>query len=54
MFNGIMPARFQQVIKTDDVAFDIYIRVVDRIAHACLSGEVDHDVEMVLGEQLID
>lgn len=53
MFDGIMPACFQQIVKTNDVRLDIDVRMVNAIADTRLRRKVDHDVEVVLGKQLI-
>lgn len=52
MLNRVMAACFQQVIKTDDIRFNVHIRMVNTVAHSCLGSEVDHDVEVILGKQL--
>ena len=49
-----MPPRFQDIVKADDIALDIHIRVVDIISHTCLRGEVDHNVEVLGLEDGID
>ena len=49
-----MPARLQDVVEPDDVAFDIDIRVLDAVAYTCLSGQVDNDIELVLLEETVD
>ncbi len=38
MLHRIVAAGFQNVVKADQVAFDIHIRMVDGIANACLSS----------------
>ena len=48
-----MAAGFEDIVEANDVALDIDIGVIDAIAHTGLGGEVHHDVEAVLGEQLI-
>ena len=53
MLHRIMTARLQQVIETDDVGFNIDIRVVDAVTHPRLCGKVHHDVKMIISEQLI-
>ena len=54
MFDRIMAACLQQVIETDDVGFDIDIRVIYAIADTRLGSEIDHDVKVVLLEELIN
>jgi len=49
-----MAAGFEDVVKADDVGLDVGIGVVDAIADASLSGEVDDDVEMMLGKEGVD
>ena len=48
-----MPAGFQQIVETDDIALDVHIRVINAIAHACLCRQVHHNVEVILSKQLI-
>lgn len=54
MLHGIMAAGLQDVIEADDIGFDVHVRVVDRIPHARLRREVDHDVKLVLGKEVVD
>ena len=42
-----MSAAFQHVQEADEVGIAIGLRVVDRIAHASLGGQVRHGVEAV-------
>ena len=49
-----MPTGFEDVVEAEDVALDVGIGVVDAVAHSGLGGDVDHDIELVLLEQLID
>ena len=49
-----MTARLQDVIESDDVALDIDIRVLDAVANASLSGQVDDDVELVFGKKTVN
>ena len=46
-------AGLKDVVKADEVGLDIYVRMVDRIAHARLRGEVHHDVRLVLGKERV-
>ena len=50
MLHRMMAAGFQNVVETDEVRFDIGVRVGDGVAHTGLGGEVDHDLWLVLLE----
>ena len=50
VLHRVVAAGFQKVIETDDVRFDINIRMIDGVAYTCLGSQVDHDVKMVLSE----
>lgn len=54
MLDGIIAASLEDVIKTNDVGFDISIRMIDAIAHAGLGGKVNDDIEVVFFEQFIN
>ena len=54
MLDRVVPAGFEDVVETDDVALYIHIRILDTITHAGLGGEVDHDVEVVFIEKPIN
>ena len=54
MLDGVIPAGFEDIIESDEVALDIGIGVGDAIAYACLSCEVDDDLGLVLLEDLVD
>ena len=49
-----VPACLQNIIESNQVRLDICVRVGDRVSHSGLSRQVDDDVELVLGEQLVD
>ena len=49
-----MPARFQDVIETNQIRFDISIRINDGISDACLGSEIHNDLRLVLFKYLID
>ncbi len=44
-------AAFQDVGEADDVGVDVGVRVLQRIAHAGLGGQVDDDVETLVLEE---
>ena len=44
MFDAAMAARFEHVEEADDIALDVGVRVLQRVAHAGLRGEIDHAV----------
>ena len=48
-----MSAGFQDIVKTDEVALDIHVWMIDGIADASLRGEVDHDRRLVGPEDLV-
>ena len=52
MTASIVPAAFQHIEKTLEIGIGIGMRMVDRIAHAGLGGEMDHLRKAVLGKQL--
>ena len=48
-----MPAAFQNIIKSKDIALDISIRVRDRITHAGLCRQIDDGIEFFSSEQVL-
>ena len=52
MLHAAVAAAFEHVHEADDVAVDVGVRVLQRIAHAGLRGEVDHAVEATGLEEL--
>lgn len=54
VFGGVVAAGFEDVVEADEVGFDVGVWVVDTVANAGLGGEVDDDVRLVLGKQLVD
>lgn len=50
MLHRMVAARFQNVVESNDIRFDIGIRVGDRVAHARLRGEIHHHRRLVLLE----
>ena len=51
VFDAAMPAQLQHVDEADQVAVDVGVRILERVAHAGLRGEMDHAAEAVLVEQ---
>ena len=49
-----MPAGFEDVVEADHIALDVGVGVLDAVAYAGLGGEVDDDVEVVLGKDFVD
>ena len=49
-----MTAGFQYVVKANQVAFDIGIRIGDGIAHACLCCQVYYYFGLVVGKNFVD
>lgn len=52
MVYRIISAGLQDIVEDDDIALDIDIRVIDRLAYAGLGGQVDDDVGLVRFEHL--
>lgn len=50
MLDRVVPAGLQYVEEAHEVTVHIGLRVLYRVAHAGLRGQVHHDVEAVLGE----
>ena len=50
----VMTAGFEDVVETDEVGLDIGIGVGDAVTDSCLSGKVDCNVYVVVGEDLVD
>ena len=51
MFDRVFSKDLEDIVETDDIGFDVGIRMIDRITHACLCGEVDHEIEMMFRKQ---
>ncbi len=47
----VVAAAFEDVGEADDVALDVGMRILQRVADAGLGGQVDHLVEFLGGEQ---
>lgn len=54
MFHRVLSARFQHVIKADNIALDVHVRIGDGIPHARLRRQVDDDIEFILVEKLLN
>ena len=52
MFDRILPASFQNVVKTDDVAFYVHIGIRDGVPHTRLRGEIHDDLRPVAREEV--
>lgn len=52
MLDGMMTTGFENVVEPQHIAFDISIRVGDRITHARLRGKVDDKIEVEVSKQL--
>ena len=50
----VMTAGFEYVVETDEIGLDIGIGVGDAVTDSCLSGKVDYNVYVVVGEDLVD
>ncbi|MDT4872881.1 hypothetical protein FQZ97_1080910 [compost metagenome] len=49
--NAVLPAAFQHVDETSQVDVGVDMGILQRVAHASLSREVDHALELMLAEQ---
>ena len=49
----MMPASFEHIHETHQIALHISIRIFQRVAHAGLCGEVKHAFRAHFGEQLL-
>ena len=47
----VMTTSFEYVQKSDDVALNISMRVIDRVANAGLRREMDHAIELFIGKK---
>ena len=47
MLHRMVPAGFQNVVESDNVAFNICVRIFNAIAHACLCRKVHHNIKTV-------
>ena len=54
MFHRVMPTGFEDIVEANDVALNIDIGVVDAVAYTGLGCEVDHDIEFILGKEVIN
>ena len=43
----MMTARFQNIVETDNIAFNVSVGIVDRIAYTCLCGKVYYNIGAV-------
>ncbi len=53
MRHVMMTAALENMQRADDIALDIGVRVLNRVANACLCGQVDDLVEPLAGKQLL-
>ena len=49
----MMTASFKYVVKTYEVTLDICVRIGDAVAYSCLGGEVDYNVYLIFGEEIL-
>ena len=49
-----MSASLKDVVEANEVALDIGIWIGDAVADACLCGEVDHHIEVILVKEFIN
>lgn len=46
-------ASLKNIVKADQIAFDVHIRIGDEVAYTGLHGEIDHHIEFVLCKQRV-
>ena len=51
MAHAAVAAAFEHAAEADQVRVDVGLRVVDRVAHAGLGGEMDHGLEALAAEK---
>jgi hypothetical protein len=54
MLDAVVAAAFENIDETDHVAVDVGMRILQRVAHAGLGGEIDHALRALDGEQIGD
>ena len=54
MLDFVMTASLEDVVKTDEIAFDVCVRVCDAITDTGLSCEIDNHGEVILVKKVID
>ena len=54
MRHGVVAAGLQDVEEPNEVTVDVGLGILDGVAHAGLRSEVDHDIEAILGKQVLD
>jgi hypothetical protein len=53
VLDAVVAAAFEQVGEADDVGLHVGVRILQRVAHAGLRGEVDDGIEVALLEQVL-
>ena len=54
MLHGKMTAGLQDIVKSNEIALDINVRMIDAVTHASLRRQVHHDIKLILLKQSID
>ncbi len=54
MLDAAVTARFEDVDEADEIGFDIRVRILDRVAHAGLRGEIDDALRLEFRERFFD
>src|SRR3546814_4819012 len=54
MLDAVVAAGLEDVHEADDVGVDVGVRVLERVAHAGLGGEVDHPLRLEVGEGRVE
>ena len=50
----MMTARFEDVVEADEIGINVRLGIVNRVAHACLSGEIHDDTKLILCEETLN
>ena len=50
MFDAVVPAAFDDMEETGDVALHVHVGILDRVAHPRLGGQVHHALEFLAGK----
>ena len=51
MLHAMMPTPFENIGESDEIRFDVGVRVLDRVAYACLGGQIHHQRRVMIVEE---
>ena len=54
MLDAAVTARFEDVDEADQIRFDVRVRILDRVTHAGLRGEIDDALRLEFREGFFD